>query len=199
MRFSGLGFSGHDNPCVSTRAGRGDLARLFSELGFTKGAEIGVWTGGYSEELCLANPDLHLTCVDAWRQYKSYNEAKNNQGRLDAAYQEALTRLRPYDCTILRMNSEDAAARVPDASLDFIYIDANHAEDFVRQDLDLWVPKVRSGGIVSGHDFTIGPPKKKHKHLGVTPAVTSYAAAHQIASIYVLAKDKSPSFFWTVQ
>jgi tRNA(Arg) A34 adenosine deaminase TadA len=38
-------------------------------------------------------------------------------------------------------------------SLDFIYIDANHKYEFVLQDLKLWFPKLRKGGIFAGHDF----------------------------------------------
>lgn len=194
-----LGFKDLDSPCISRDAGRSDLAHLFAKLGYTAGAEIGVWMGLYSEQLCRVNPGLHLTCVDAWTEYQLYHEKKNDQARLDAAYVEATDRLRPFACTILRMSSEDGAAMVPDGSLDFVYLDANHAEAYVRQDLELWTPKVRRGGCVSGHDYIIGVPTRKHKHLEVTPAVNAFAAAHQIAPIYVTAKDKSPSFFWIVQ
>ena len=40
-----------------------------------------------------------------------------------------------------------------DESLDFIYIDANHAYDFVVEDINLWFPKLKKGGIFSGHDY----------------------------------------------
>src|SRR3990167_6811547 len=46
--------------------GREDLAKLFAELKFTKGAEIGVEKGAYSESLCKWNPDLELYCIDPW-------------------------------------------------------------------------------------------------------------------------------------
>jgi hypothetical protein len=40
-----------------------------------------------------------------------------------------------------------------DESLDFVYIDANHRPDFVREDIREWTKKVKKGGIVSGHDY----------------------------------------------
>lgn len=194
--FRRLGFIGDANPCISREAGRGHLARLFAQLGFTTGAEIGVWEGHYSSDLCAANPQLRLTCVDPWQEYRFYNEAKNNQDRLDAAYRTAVERLRPFGCTILRMTSEQGASTVPDGSLDFVYVDANHGEAFVRQDLEAWTPKVRSGGVVAGHDYIVGIATKKHKHIEVRAAVDAFCAERSIAPIYVLAKDKTPSFFW---
>jgi hypothetical protein len=37
--------------------------------------------------------------------------------------------------------------------LDFIYVDANHTYQAVKDDIKLWYPKVKSGGIVMGHDY----------------------------------------------
>jgi cephalosporin hydroxylase len=38
-------------------------------------------------------------------------------------------------------------------SLDFVYIDANHAYNYVVQDIELWYPKVKKGGYLCGHDY----------------------------------------------
>ena len=51
------------------------------------------------------------------------------------------------------MQSWDAAEKYADGSLDFVYIDADHHYDAVCRDIDAWLPKVRSGGIIAGHDF----------------------------------------------
>lgn len=194
--LSQWGLNGSGAPAVTKAAGRGDLCRLFAELGYRRGAEIGVWAGEFSELLCRTIPGLELTCVDPWKAYKTYNERKNNQARLDGAYREAIARLAPFDCTLLRMTSLDAAARIPDRSLDFVYVDSNHQEPFISQDLAAWMPKVRSGGILSGHDYHAKP---KRPHLQeVKPAVDAFTAAHRIEPWYVLAADKAPSYFWVV-
>jgi hypothetical protein len=175
------------------KAGRSDLARLFHELGFTKGAEIGTWEGGYAEIICKANPDVHLTCVDPWSAYDGYKEIKNDQSRLNTAFDVTVKRLAPFNCTILRMTSLAAAPRIPDGSLDFVYIDSNHRAEFVQQDLNAWVPKVRVGGIVAGHDY--GNHKKK-PFIQVQPVVDEFVASHRIRPLYILSSDKSSSFFW---
>ncbi len=183
-------------PSITTKANRVDLCRLLADLGYRRGAEIGTWAGEFAESICHANPGVHLTCVDPWLQYKHYNEKKNNQARLDVAYDEARARLAPFGCTLMRLSSAKAADLIQDGSLDFVYIDANHAEDHVRQDLEAWAPKVRSGGVVSGHDYCPNPKATKAHLIGVKPAVDGYTHAHGIAPWYVLAAEKAPSFFW---
>ncbi|SDD85095.1 Methyltransferase domain-containing protein [Sphingomonas sp. YR710] len=53
----------------------------------------------------------------------------------------------------MRMSSRDAAALIDNDSLDFVYIDANHSFSSTSEDLDLWFPKLKIGGIFSGHDY----------------------------------------------
>lgn len=178
---------------VSATAGRKDLCRLFHTLGYTRGAEIGVWQGRFSEQMCQANPGVRLLCVDPWHAYDDYGDPKNEQVRLDAAERETRIRLAPHGCEIKKMTSTAAADRVPNGSLDFAYIDANHGKHYVLADLAAWVPKVRSGGIAAGHDYEL---KKTHAHLEVREAVDEYMRIHKIAPIYILTNDKVPSFFW---
>ena len=51
--------------------------------------------------------------------------------------------------------SSEAAAWIDDESLDAVFIDANHTYAALSADLRAWMPKVRRGGLVSGHDFSI--------------------------------------------
>lgn len=180
---------------VCRLAGRRELCALFVALGFTKGAEIGVWEGAFSQVLCENVPGLHLTCVDPWQAYDDYKEKKNDQARLRVALCTTIDRLAPFDCEILRMTSSAAADLIPDASLDFVYIDGNHAEAFVLEDLALWSPKVRTGGIVAGHDYF---PSEKWTWIQVKAAVDAFTRERRIAPVYVLTADKAPSYFWQV-
>ena len=63
--------------------------------------------------------------------------------------------------------SSKASEKIEDGSLDLVFIDANHEYDCIKEDIALWTPKVRKGGIISGHDY--GPA-----HPGVMKAVREY-------------------------
>ncbi len=58
--------------------------------------------------------------------------------------------------TPFQMSSIEASTKFPDNSLDFVFIDANHWYDDVMSDLNHWYPKVKMGGVISGHDYTRG-------------------------------------------
>lgn len=180
---------------VKLAAGRSDLPLLCRDLGFRRGAEVGVWKGAYSEEFCKAG--LQWTCVDPWAPYADYREKKNDPLLIGEAYQEAQRRLNGYACTYLRMSSLEAAEQVPDGSLDVVYIDGNHEAPFVRADLEAWTRKVRPGGILSGHDYRVPPASKPF--IQVKDAVDRYVAELGIAPFFVLAGDSTPSFFWVVK
>ncbi len=49
--------------------------------------------------------------------------------------------------------SENAVVQFADSSLDFVFIDGNHTYPAVKNDIKLWTPKIRSGGILSGDDY----------------------------------------------
>jgi len=53
---------------------------------------------------------------------------------------------------IYSISSKEAAEQIPHP-LDLVFIDADHAEGAVVHDICLWLPKVREGGIVCGHDY----------------------------------------------
>ena len=50
-------------------------------------------------------------------------------------------------------NSHNVADNYPDKSVDFVFIDANHLEHAIRADIAAWLPKIKSGGVLAGHDY----------------------------------------------
>ena len=63
-------------------------------------------------------------------------------------------------------DSAGSAARYEDLSLDWVYIDADHRYEAVRRDILAWLPKVKKGGVIAGHDYAAYPT------FGVIEAVT---------------------------
>jgi hypothetical protein len=162
---------------------RAGLAELFCELGFKTGAEVGVEQGKYSEELLKANPGLRLYCVDAWARYRGYRDHVN-QEKLDGFYRATEDRLKGHDAVLVRGYSMDVVAKFKKESLDFVYIDANHQLPWVVNDIWRWGERVRSGGIISGHDYRGHDNGPYQCH--VIDAVHAWTAAYRIAPWFVV-------------
>ena len=140
------------------------------------GAEVGVLLGENAETIlnCLNMGKLYL--IDAYRAYEDYAEqailAERACGAGPIAAEVLMTtRLSAFKdrCQLVKKLSVDAAQDIPDG-LDFVYIDANHAYEYVKADIQAYFPKVRTGGVMGGHDFGRG-------WVGCTRAVEEMTAA----------------------
>lgn len=66
---------------------------------------------------------------------------------------EMFERNKEKPLALIAMPSVQAADLIADESLDMVYIDADHSYEAVREDILKWFPKVKMGGIFSGHDY----------------------------------------------
>jgi hypothetical protein len=164
---------------------RRDLVKLFKEVNFTKGVEVGVDKGRFSEYMCQVNPNLELISIDPYA--KDADKKFHELG--DKRYAHAKKRLEKYNCRLIRDVSMNAVRNFKDSSLDFVYIDGSHEFDFVMQDIIEWNKKVRVGGIVAGHDYEL------YRQGNVVAAVNVYTKQHKITK-WFLTEDKFPSWFW---
>lgn len=185
MRFNP---DGQTSPVLLRGFTREMLADVFRELGYTRGAEIGVAGGAYSLALCERIPGLQLACVDPWGRY-SDNPRGGPQEQHDRNKRLATERLAPFGATLIQAASMDAVGQFARGSLDFVFIDGHHGFDYVVQDLVEWGRRVREGGIISGHDFY------DFKWAGVIEAVTAYTRAHHVEEWFVT-DEREPAFFW---
>jgi predicted O-methyltransferase YrrM len=131
---------------------RDTLSKLVRKHGWTAGAELGVDKGILFERLLRDCPNLSLVGVDVF-------PVEHRRERCEAIAAEFADRAR-----LLIMRTADAADLVPDGALDFVFIDADHSYDSVREDIAFWRGKVRQGGWIGGHDYN-------HKWPGVVQAV----------------------------
>ena len=188
--------TGQETSPIYINAGRWkDFPSLFTGLHFTIGAEIGVEKGIFSKRLVRLVPELKLYAIDAWMPYKfpgngNFGKSKDRQ---NSYYEETKTRLAPFNCEIIRKYSIDAVRDFEDESLDFVYIDAHHGYEFVKEDIEEWTKKVKVGGIVSGDDYFIF----NSGNDGVIKAVDEYVANHNISHLFIYKNDKDhPSWFF---
>lgn len=162
---------------------RKSMASLFNELGFKVGVEIGVRSGDYSETLMQAIPGLKLYGIDPYEPHPGYRDHvhKSTFARFEKQAHEKLDKYPNY--YFVREYSMDVVKRIPDNSLDFIYIDGDHSFQSVTNDIAEWSKKVRPGGIISGDDYF------KHKgraRIHVYQAINGYTDAWKIRPWFVI-------------
>lgn len=159
---------------------RNHLPMLLTACGLTgEGLEIGVQFGNFTERLLKFSKLRRVYSVDPWMHFgpnQYLDRANVNQEVQDYRYLQTVNRCIPYGVrsVVMRMTSEDAAKLFPAGSLDFVYIDANHSYEMVKQDIEMWWPKVRMGGIFAGHDYLDG--FKNDSEFGVKRAVDEHAS-----------------------
>lgn len=190
-------------PVEIPNVGRDNLAKLFAELDFKIGVEVGVEEGLYTEVLCRENPQAKIYGVDPWRTYPGYREHVS-QEKLDGFYEGTRKRLIPYgNYELIKKFGAEAAQDFDDESLDFVYLDGNHTLPYIINDIIEWSKKVRVGGIVGGHDYRESRRILTQNH--VVPAVQCYARSYRIRPWFVLGRkakiegetrDNSRSWMW---
>lgn len=133
------------------------IAELCNAYNLRTGAELGVKEGRFSLYLLEHVPNSVLYSVDLW----SPQTGRQGEGvetyadwPHEAYYRAFVNACAPYAdrSHILKMSTAEAVSCVPD-NLDFVFIDADHSTQGVYDDLKWWVPKIRDGGLISGHDF----------------------------------------------
>ncbi len=117
--------------------------------------EIGVLNGDFSQMiLYILNPrSLHL--IDPFEtSKKKYLDGLTTAYSTEIEYENVLKRFRENKNVIInREYSYNANPGYFSKSIDFIYIDASHLYEDVKRDLNDWLPKLKSGGILAGHDY----------------------------------------------
>lgn len=120
-----------------------------------KGVEVGTFKGAFAREILL-NWTGHLYMVDVWRGLNDneYQDGSNHYSHIDA-FELTMLNIDGFEdrATMIRTKSTQGADLFQDNSLDFVYIDANHAYDYVVEDMEKWYPKVKNGGYLIGHDY----------------------------------------------
>jgi len=183
---------------------RHELPELLNRRGLIGDAvEIGVKRGRYSEQLLGSWQGRRLISVDPWTAAAAneyVDRANVEQARHDGYYEETRARLAPFGdrSEIWRLTSHEAAARIADASLDFVSVDARHDTESVLEDLEAWFPKVRPGGILAGHDYADGVFPQGV--FGVKSAVDSFFGARGISVFETRARPVVEMFrSWLVE
>ena len=149
---------------------------VFVELGSFCGqsiAYLGVELANYSK-------DVEIYCVDTWQGMEYGGGESDNLNDhlrgLQDPYSHFLANIKPITKNVWPIigntRDERCLGNFDDGEISILFIDADHTQTGLRQDLHNWYPKVRSGGIMAGHDYA--------KDNGVFLAVTRFFTDKEI-------------------
>lgn len=130
------------------------LEGLIRQNKFKQGVEVGVFMGFHSGHLLEASRTIKLWGVDVYKVLPGagYDNMTNQYFQnLYNEVNEKLSYSRRF--SIIRKPSIQAAKKFQNNQLDFVYLDADHRYSAIKSDLIAWTPKVKEGGIISGHDY----------------------------------------------
>lgn len=145
--------------------------RLFLFEYFDKssvGAEIGVWEGDFSLKILNIVSPSKLYLIDPWKFEGSsiYKDAgygrkfSKGQNSMDKRFNKVRKLFKKSidngTVIILRGNSASELEKIENNSLDWVYIDANHLYEFVKEDLENSFIKVKTNGYIIGDDYFEG-------------------------------------------
>lgn len=117
--------------------------------------ECGAWLGSSSSYLCdIANNRINIYIVDTWLGSPNELNSSHKLATEKNIYEIFLDNMGDRSFIPLRMDSCEAAQKFEDNSCDVIYIDMTHTYDAVKRDIECWVPKVKPGGYIAGHDYS---------------------------------------------
>lgn len=171
--------------------------------------EVGVAEGDFLYGLGLSKPK-RLVGVDVWDRYGtepykgplydmySFVFPSNKKWREEV---QEWAKSNSFKTDIIVDYSVEAAKQFEDGYFDFVYIDALHDYKSVLADLEAWYPKVRKGGMLSGHDYQYleKPMKEFNGAFEVEFAVKDFMKKHDIKRNIFLTRGLSYSSWFIIK
>ena len=125
-----------------------DYEDLYSDMvnKFPSGShfvELGVWYGRSAAymavEIVNSGKQIDLYVVDNF---------------LKSPIDRATNSLKDFKFVdIIQDNTINASRLFENGSLDLVFVDADHSAQGVTNDIKAWLPKIKKGGVIAGHDY----------------------------------------------
>jgi predicted O-methyltransferase YrrM len=126
--------------------------------------ELGAWLGTSSAYLCDKATSQNITIIDTWKGSPNELTTTHKLATEVDIYDLFLENMGERKYNVIKGTSKVAAKMFLKESLDVVFIDLTHTYEAVKEDIKLWLPKVKKGGFIAGDDY--------HEHWkGVIQAV----------------------------
>jgi len=144
-------------------------------------AEIGVDHGDFSQIILDITSPAKLYLIDCWADDRYHIGLKN---LVEDKFSNEI------DKGVVNINvglSTDVLVTFPDNHFDWVYLDTNHTYQTTKAELAILKSKVVSGGIIAGHDYTIGNWVSGFRY-GVIEAVNEFCVTENWEIIFLTAE-----------
>lgn len=124
--------------------------------------EVGIYAGQSTHVFSQYFKKVHA--VDPWMDLDEY---EGDMKVIEAVFD----RFKAPNVIKHKKTSVEAAKDIKDKSVDFIYLDARHELEYILEDINVWLPKLKDSGWIGGHDFYLHESEINQKEFGVAKAV----------------------------
>jgi hypothetical protein len=136
--------------------------------------ECGAWLGKSSSYLCsIADNRFTIFIVDTWNGSASEISTHHALAKSVDIFELFSNNMKNHTFIPIRLPSHLACEKFEKNSCDVVFIDMEHTYEAVKNDINCWLPKVKIGGYIAGHDYDLGWP-------GVVRAVNEYFGQNNI-------------------
>ena len=173
------------------------ISRFALQNNWEQGLELGVWVGTTTLFL-MRNTNVRMTCVDAWEVQDDNPEYDWQYNKKPVFRNGKLIRLEEFKhegqvwnhnanekkfrqeaeqwgdrIKIIKGRSMNVIDQIADQSMDFIFHDSDHSYPFVKNEIEAYLPKLKSGGYSIGDDYNWTPVKRSVREaFGLNYGVT---------------------------
>ena len=140
--------------------GLSNLCKWANEKGATgKAVEIGAYSG--EGTMVLAKYFKEVLAVDPWLNGYDIQDVASQQCPMKFVFAKFHENTKDLgNVNYSQSKSLYALEIVEDGSLDLVYVDGDHRYEAVLADLKGWLPKLRAGGVMAGHDWSFKDVQK---------------------------------------
>lgn len=141
-------------------------------------AELGVDQGQFSKQIIESTNPTKLHLVDTW------GSGRYNSNKMHQVNSQFAAEMKRGSVEIHHGLSTDLVEQFSNEYFDWIYIDTDHTYETTKKELELYAPKLKSGGIIAGHDYIMGNWYGMFKY-GVVEAVNEFCVKNNWEIIYL--------------